>query len=124
MRLFRLLAVGVAALVLPAAVRAAPSPVRYIPAEADLLIEIPQPRQAVESAVRSDLAQQLQKVPQVKEVLEGTAYRRFLQLLAHFEKELGAPWPELIDKLAGEGIAVGVKFGPDPAPLLIVIQGR
>src|SRR5262249_14433245 len=49
--------------------------------------------------------------------------RRFFQLVRYFEKELGAPWPDLLDRLAGGGIAVGVKFEADPSPALLVIQG-
>ena len=33
------------------------------------------------------------------------------------------PWPELIEKLAGGGIAAGLKYGGDNAPFLLVLQG-
>src|SRR5215208_6230930 len=49
--------------------------------------------------------------------------RRFLQLLAHYERELGARWPEMLEKLAGDGIAIGLKYGKGNAPAVLVLQG-
>src|SRR5262249_25084380 len=46
------------------------------------------------------------------------------QFVAYFEKQLGLSWPELLDRLAGGGVAVALKFAPDPAPILVVIQGK
>jgi hypothetical protein len=126
MRLPRLFAAGLACLVLAAAARAEalPSPLRLIPAEADLLVEVKQPRQLAETLTHLDLLTQLQQFSAFKEQLDSTQARRFFQLVAYFEKELGAKWPELIDRLAGGGAAVGLKFGPNPAPSLLVVQGR
>jgi hypothetical protein len=126
MRLFRRAAVGLVCFALFAAtVRAEtpPSPLRLIPAEADLLVEVKQPRQLAEALTTLDLLKQLNQFAAYKEVLDSTQARRFFQLLAYVEKELGAKWPELLDRLAGGGAAVGVKFGPEPAPFLLVVQG-
>jgi hypothetical protein len=129
MRLFRSLAAGLAwVALLPAAApadSAAPaSPVRLIPAQADLLVEVRQPRLLIETLTTLDTVKQLQAFPAVKEQLGSTNVRRFYQLVAYFEKELGAPWPELLDRLAGGGAALGVKFGPNPAPSLLVVRGK
>jgi hypothetical protein len=127
MRSFRPLAAGLVCLAfLTATARAETprSPLRLIPAEADLLIEMKQPRQLVEVLTHLDLLKQLQQFAAVKEQLDSTRVRRFFQLLAYFEKELGAPWPELLDRLAGGGAALGVKFAPNPAPALLVVQGK
>src|SRR5207237_5961978 len=46
-------------------------------------------------------------------------------LIDYYENELGASWPELLDRLAGGGVALAVKFEQKPdVPLLLVVQGR
>jgi hypothetical protein len=127
MRLLSSFAGGLACLALlcPAArAESPPTPARLIPAEADLLVEVPKPRQAIEALLTLDALKQIQSLPQLKEFYNSTNYRRFLQLVAYFERELGAKWPELLDRIAGGGVALGVKFGPNPAPLLLAVQGR
>src|SRR5262249_35798834 len=69
------------------------------------------------------LASQAQELQVVREFFDSASARKVFQLVAHFEKELGAPWPELIDKLAGGGIAAGLKYGGDGAPFLLVLPG-
>ncbi len=101
------------------------SPLRYMPDGADLLIEVPQPRRLVESLVGLDLLKQLQNFSLAREFLESTNARKFYQLVAYYETALDAKWPVLLDKLAGGGIALSVRqLGTDPAPALLVIQGR
>lgn len=129
MRLFRPSRLWLASLVLLSAttlVRAAslPDPLRLVPEQADLLIKIEQPRQLVEAVTNLDVVKQLQMLEAVQEAYDSTRIRRLLQLLAYFEKELGAQRFELLDRLAGGGITVAVKFGPKPAPALLVIQGK
>src|ERR1700682_6452353 len=100
-----------------------PSPLRLVPREADLLLEVPHPRRLVESVTTLDLLKQLQAFSAVREIYDSTNYRRFNQLGAYFEKQLGFKWPELLDRLAGGGAVLAVKLGPDPAPSLFVFQG-
>src|SRR5262245_60190720 len=126
MRSYRPLAAGLACLALVAAAARAEaprSPLRLLPAETDLLVEVKQPRQLVEALTNLDVLKQLRQFSAVKEQLDSTQARRFFQFVAYVEKELGAKWPELLDRLAGGGAAVGLKFGPDPAPFLLVVQG-
>src|SRR5205085_12635360 len=59
----------------------------------------------------------------VRNALDSAPARRFFQFLRYAEKELGAEWPELLDQLAGGGIALAFQFGADPAPAMLVIQG-
>src|SRR5262245_4983452 len=125
MRSSRLLVAGLACLaVLTATARAEEprSPLRLMPAEADLLVEFKQPRQLVEALTNLDLLKQLQQFSVIKEQLDSTRARRFFQLIAYFEKELGAKWPELLDRLTGGGAALGLKFEPNPAPALLIVQ--
>jgi hypothetical protein len=102
--------------------KAPPSPLRLIPVEADAFAEVPSPRKLVETGLDLQIYKQLKNFPAARELLDNTKLRRGKQLLAYFEKELGAKWPDLLDRLAGGGIAAGAKFG-DKAPLLLAIQG-
>lgn len=127
MRQFRLLAGALACFTLlaPTARAEAPrSPLRLIPAQADLLLQVKQPRRLAETITRLEALAQLRQFPNVKEFFDSTPARRFRQMLAYFEKEMGQRWPEMLDQVAGGGIALGVKFGSNPGPALLVIQGR
>lgn len=98
-------------------------PLRYIPKEAGIIVVVENPR-AIAEAVR-DLGayESAQSLPAVREALDATQVRRFFQLIAYYERELGMSWPNLLDKLAGKGIAVGAALGTEPAPALIVSEG-
>jgi hypothetical protein len=124
MRRLRILACC-SVLLLPAAVRAeAPTPLRLMPDQADVLVQIDSPRQLVESATTADLFQQFQKLEAIRELYDSTNSRRFYQLVAYFEKNLGCSWPELLDRIGGGGLAIGFKLGPNPAPALMVLQSK
>src|SRR3954471_23089533 len=99
-----------------------PSPLRLLPADAHFLIQIHKPRRFVEQTDQLDAVEKIRKLSAVKEQLDATTPRRLRQLLAYFEKKLGAKYPELLDDIAGGGIAVAGTFG-DKAPLLMVLQG-
>ncbi len=125
MRATRFLTGGLICLALLTATRAKAEtpPSRLIPAQADLVVEVGHPRQLVETVTKLDSFKQVQQFPAVKEVFESTQYRRFYQFVAYYEKELGADWPVLLDKLAGGGAALGVKFLPEGPLTLLAIQG-
>jgi hypothetical protein len=117
----------VVCLVLPpvaARAEAPPDPIRLIPAEASVLVEVPQPRKLIETGLHLDAFQELRKFGPIEELLRSNSYKRFYQLLGHYEKELGANWPELLDQLAGGGVALGFKIAPDQGPAVLVIQGK
>jgi hypothetical protein len=101
-----------------------PSPLRLLPDRADLLIQAPQPHRLVEALTTETLFKPLQQFAPVREFFDSTNVRRFTQLVAYFEKELGLPWPQLLDRLAGRGMVLGVQFGPSPAPVLLVVEGE
>jgi hypothetical protein len=94
-----------------------------VPADTDLAFKVEQPRRLAEALLNHDALSPLRELEAVRELYDSTSYRRFHQLVAYFEKELGLKWPEALERLAGCGVAVGVKFGPEPAPTLAVIQG-
>src|SRR5262245_55207724 len=98
-------------------------PLRFVPKEANLVVRIEKPRALVASVTGLDLVQQARTLPFVREQLQSSTVQRFPQLLAFAEKELGAKWPELLDRLAGNGLTLAAKAGGDNAPLLLVIDG-
>src|SRR5262245_14394704 len=100
-----------------------PSPLRLIPAEADLVVQTQGPRQLVEAITTLDYVKNLQELDNVKELLDSTQTRRFFQMVAWFERELGIAWPELLDRIGGGGAALASKLG-DNSPALFVLQGN
>ena len=118
------LAVGTAFLGASAVRAGAKDPLRFFPAaHTDVVIKIEKPRALVESIVKHELSAQFQAIPQVREVLDSPDVRKFFQLIAYYERDLGAAWPDLLDKLAGGGIALGLKFAEADPPALLVIGG-
>ena len=126
MRLLPRFAAGLSLVALLAATAAAetPSPLRLVPDSADLLVQMHNPRRLVETITNLDAVKKVQQFPYVQELLSSTDGRRYYQLLAYFEKELGANRLELLDRLAGGGVVLAAKFGGDPAPILLVVQGK
>jgi hypothetical protein len=98
------------------------SPLRLIPAEVDLLLQVQSPRRLADLVRNLDLLQQIQKFDAIKEQLGSTQARRARQLLSYAEKKLGGKWPDLLDRLAGGGMVAGIKFGNN-APTVLVIKG-
>ncbi len=126
MRLFRPLLGGLACLALFTAVaraEAPPDPLRLVSDQADFFVEIKQPRQLIEAGYSTDLVKAALALPQIRDYYDSTTVRRFYQLVGYFEKELGAKWPELLDRVAGGGIVLSGKFGDNSQPVLLVVQG-
>ena len=121
-----LLALGLLAALAPAraADRPAPDPLRLVPDAADLIVKVEQPTRLLDLAVQLASMQELQAFPGYRDYFESTNYRRFRQLVAYFEKELGKPWHELVDELAGGGGVFALKFRGDMPVLLGVVQGK
>jgi hypothetical protein len=110
------------AVVFPAQAETPPSPLRLVPEQVDFFIQVRQPRRLADTLAGLDTLRRLQEFSAVREGLASTKARRGLQFLAYVEKELGAPWPELLDRLAGGGAVLAAKGGPNPA--LLVLQGK
>src|SRR5262249_12684640 len=96
-------------------------PLRYLPADTDVVVKVEKPRALLEALLKHDLAKEAQQLQFVRDFLDGADARRFFQLVAYLERELGATWPGLIDKLAGGGMALGFKFGEGDRPVLLAI---
>ena len=110
-------------LIIQAAKADSPDPLRLLPDQADLCVKLEQPRALVEFIQHNHLFKQFQAIETVREFYGSTNFRRFSQLVAYFERELGANYPEIVDRLAGGGVAYTTQVGPTP-PQLLVIQGR
>ena len=65
-------------------------PLRFFPESTDVVLKVEKPRALVEAVLKHDLAKQAQELRIVRDFLDSANYRRFFQLVAHFEKELGA----------------------------------
>jgi hypothetical protein len=101
-----------------------PDPLRFVPDKADVVVRVEQPRQLVEGFTRLDAVRQLQTFDAVRELLDSTNARRAKQLLGYIEKQLGVGYFDLIDRLAGGGIAAGVSLTDAPGAAVVVIQGK
>jgi hypothetical protein len=100
------------------------SPLRYVPDKADFVFIADAPRPLIELAVNSKLRERIENLAAVKEQLDSTGVRRARQLLAHFEKSLGAKWPKLLDDVAGGGMCLAGKQGSGTQPALFVLLGK
>lgn len=103
---------GLLVLAGPLSAQPIPDPARFIPAQTELLVKIEQPRLLVESITSLEPLRKLYELEPLQEFADSTTARRFYQLIDYYERELGAPWPELLDGLAGGGAALGVEYGP------------
>ncbi len=101
----------------------APSPLRLIPDKAQVMLHVPRPRALAENALGHRLWARVWAMEAFKEALDTTNVRRARQMLAYFEKALGAKWPALLDDVAGHGIALGGRQG-NGQPFLAVATGR
>jgi hypothetical protein len=97
--------------VLLLAATAPANPLEYIPDSVQIVVKAPAPRQLAEAFTRLDAAKKARQLAPIKAALDSA-----------FERELGAPWPELLDRIAGGGIAVGAHFGNDK-PAILVLDG-
>ncbi|OWK46687.1 hypothetical protein FRUB_00386 [Fimbriiglobus ruber] len=102
---------------------ATPELLSLVPKEAGFVVVVENPRKLVESVRKHELYQSAQALPQVREALDSTVARRFFQLITYYERDLGAKWPDLLDKIAGGGIVVGSAVDADPTPALLVVRG-
>src|SRR5262249_44564827 len=103
---------------------APPDPLRLVPEQADLFFKVEKPAQLLDAVRYAEILEQLQAFSAVREAFDSTNTRRLLQLLTYFEKQLGLSRMEMLDQLAGGGAVLGVKVGKDPAPALLVVQGK
>jgi hypothetical protein len=123
--MLRLFPLAVAALFFASPARlSAADPLDCIPPSAQLVIVSDNPRKLAEAVTGLEAFQKAQKLPQYSAAYDSAAAKRAFQLLALAEKELGTKWPKLLDQLAGNGVALGLQFGVEPTPTVLVLQGK
>src|SRR5262249_44283054 len=99
-------------------------PLRAVPAQAELILKLEDPRRLVDTIYHLDAVKEALKIDLIKELYDTTTARRFFQLAGYFEKELGHPYPELLDRLAGGGVVLAVNLTTKPAHPLLVIEAK
>jgi hypothetical protein len=114
------LTVAIACALAPAAT---PDPLQYVPKDATLVLKVEKPRAMVEAVNALDTYRDYESLPAVKAALDSPAAKQFFQLLKMAETKLGQKWPDLLDSLAGGGMAVGTTGAGTNAPFVLVAQG-
>ncbi len=99
-------------------------PLRLVPDQANLVFKVEQPRKIADILLNHELSRQVRQIEAVQELYDSTNARRFYQLLAYFEKQLGMETLDMLDRLAGDGIVVAAKLGGKSQAALLVLQGR
>ncbi len=97
---------------------------QLVPEEADFAVAVTRPVAVADTLLALATSERLQQFPAYQEAIGQVNIRRFLQLVRYAERELGKPWRELLDSLAGEGIVLAGKYAPEPVPVLVVVKGR
>ncbi|MBM4069411.1 MAG: hypothetical protein FJ271_10755 [Planctomycetes bacterium] len=117
---------GLAILLVTSTLRAdAPGdPLRFVPDKANAIFKVEQPGKIADLFLNHELSRQVRAIQVVAELYDSTNARRFYQLLSYFEKQMGMSTLELLDKLAGGGIAVASELGGGAPPVLLIVQGK
>lgn len=103
----------------------AADPLDCVPPSAQVVIVADNPRKLAEAVTTLDAFKDAQKLAPIRQLYDSAPARRALQLLAFAEKELGSKWPELLDQVGGNGIAVAFSYdGDELKPALFVAQGK
>ena len=99
-----------------------PDPLRLVPDVADLVVKVEQPRRIVDLVMGLAERPELAGFRGYRDAVNSTDLGRFQQMIAYVERDLGKPWPELVDHLAAGGIVFALKIDKQPK-VLFVVQG-
>jgi len=106
---------------IPVRAEAPAGPLALMPSHVHAAVSINRPRALVETFAKNEAFRRpLEAVP------EFTDYRlhRLQQLLTYFEQRMGSDRFHLLDQVAGRGIALGIRFGPEPPAAVLAMRGR
>ena len=123
------LLLAIALLVSSSPIRAqeAANPLRLLPDNTVFMLKVEQPRKLIDLGLNLASMKELQGFSNYREFLNSTNFRRFQQFVAYFEKQMGYPWPELVDQLAGNGAVLAVFDAfqeKRQAAAMFVLQGK
>lgn len=100
------------------------APLDCIPKDSAVMLAIEEPAKATQFLLGMPAYQSALALPPVQDALDSTNVRRFMQFVKYVERELGQPYDQLLDGIAGQGIVVGIKTLEGQAPALIAIRGN
>jgi len=87
------------------------------------VIKIERPRTFIENVWTCGPVRQLQAFEVVRELTDSTQAHLLQQFLAYFERRLGSDRFDLIDQLAGGGVALAIRFEQRMPGIVLVVQG-
>jgi hypothetical protein len=97
-------------------------PLRAIPAGVDAVLKVESPSALYHAIYDHPATQDFLKIDAIAAIYDTTNIRRFLQVVAYLEKELGHQRLDLLDRLAGGGVAVAAQF--DKKAVLVAVQAK
>jgi hypothetical protein len=103
---------------------ASADPLDFVPPASQVVIVADSPRKLADAVTGLAAFRDARKLAAVRQLYDSAPVRRALQLLAFAEKELGAEWPELLDQLGGNGVALALQYGETTAPAVLVLCGK
>lgn len=96
-----------------------PDPLRLVPAATDAIVKVENPRQLFDTIYNHEIVQELLKLDSITAFYDTTKFRRLMQFIAYFEKELGHERLDLLERLTGGGVVAAVDF-TKPSVLVVV----
>ncbi|HWY88588.1 MAG TPA: DUF3352 domain-containing protein, partial [Gemmataceae bacterium] len=97
-------------------------PLRLVPAAADAVARVENPRALYNAIYEHELFQDFLKIDTVAAFYDTTNFRRAQQFIAFLEKELGHERLDLLDRLAGGGATVAAQF--EQKAVLLVVEAK
>lgn len=103
----------------------ADDPLKMIPEQqADVVLKINKPTTLIEGLLNHPLAIEAQELSLVKGILDSDDFRKFFGIIQFYENDLGMKWDEILEKIAGKGMAASLTYGEESKQsLLIAMRG-
>lgn len=85
-----------------------PPPAQWIPEDALLVLEVPNPREMFDIVLAPEILQQIQQLPAWKNFTAAPNYRELQQAVQFLEKSLQMDWTAGVKKFFGGGLTISV----------------
>jgi len=106
-----------------AAAQETKSPLRFVPSQAEWVIQVDRPGELIDTVEKHELFKEAQKLTGVRDLYDTTNFQQLFQLVGYFEKELGKDRRAIVDDLGAGGLVIAAKLTP-PGGAMVVLQGR